>query len=330
VRPILALVLALAFLTPARSQAMPTSFSYILRTFETYVSRRLQQISSPLHAPRIRHHWRKTKYSVVLIHGLFESPRYMQGLADFFYDQGFNVVEPLLQGHWTKQLNEAQFVYSTFWIDDAENALHYAEQLGDNVIMAGYSTGGLLAVYTAAAHPHEVKGLVTFAPATGLTWKAWAAAHAGTFASWFDLESNLLRGAPSSDGVEIPYFTGEPGVQVIDLIDKLTHSNPEYDRLPLVAFDATDSQRLAALYHSVTVPSYVVYSTGDGTVDSTAVDFLYDNLGGPKDRIIYHDLDHGQISKSEKDQVGWRRGYFNPHFQDMTNSIAGFLKVQFR
>ncbi|MBI3549148.1 MAG: alpha/beta fold hydrolase [Elusimicrobia bacterium] len=90
-------------------------------------------------------HDKRTPRSVLMIHGFSDSPYYMRALADVFYAEGYNVVGILLPGHGTKPEDLLNVDYRE-WKAETRKGLEIARALGEEVSIAGFSTGGALAV----------------------------------------------------------------------------------------------------------------------------------------------------------------------------------------
>lgn len=95
---------------------------------------------------------------VLVIHGFTGSPASMQGIAEFFADQGFNVALPRLAGHGTTPEDLENRKY-TEWIDDVERAYQWLRERTNRVFVTGLSMGGTLTLYMGEKHP-ELLGLL--------------------------------------------------------------------------------------------------------------------------------------------------------------------------
>ncbi len=102
----------------------------------------------------------KTTKSIVLIHGLTDSPHFMRDIADFFHEQlGYNVFLPLLRGHGLKQPKSMIGIRLKHWMANVNFALESAHKCTSFVSIGGLSAGGALSFYT-AANSEQVTGSV--------------------------------------------------------------------------------------------------------------------------------------------------------------------------
>lgn len=148
----------------------------------------------------------KTKFVVQLIHGLYNSPKWMENLGSYFHASGMNVVNTRLPGHFEKQADALDRVNRKEWVNATESAFQIATELGERVIVVGHSTGGLLASMMAVKHPEKVAAIVLFAPAYRLSTMSWIKAAVSSRANIGYVEEGSGR-----------YISGDAGHQVVML-----------------------------------------------------------------------------------------------------------------
>lgn len=110
--------------------------------------------------PSILYHGKKTTDVIVLIHGLSDSPFYMEAIGRAFYAAGLNVVLPLLDAHGLVDPDRAMEdeELAEKWKATTDHAVTVARMLGDRVSIGGLSTGGALSVNKALRDPAEIDG----------------------------------------------------------------------------------------------------------------------------------------------------------------------------
>ncbi len=105
----------------------------------------------------------------LFFHGFTAGPYQFEPLGETLFQSGYNVIVPLqpghgIAGHWNSQnlppLPEDSQVYKKFVIEWFQQA----KQLGEQLIVGGYSTGGTLAAWFAQEHPQEIEKTLLFAP----------------------------------------------------------------------------------------------------------------------------------------------------------------------
>ncbi len=113
--------------------------------------------SDPGNWPRILHHRRRTGRVLVLIHGLKDSPGYLDQVASRFAARGVNVVLPLLPGHGRRDPVSAMRRASVrSWRSTVDRTVEIAAALGDELSIGGLSTGGALAIDLCLRNPPAI------------------------------------------------------------------------------------------------------------------------------------------------------------------------------
>ncbi|MDJ0508600.1 MAG: alpha/beta hydrolase [Crocosphaera sp.] len=117
----------------------------------------------PLCEPKLLNDGKKTPNSIVLIHGLSDSPFSVTAIAEKFYKMGFNVFLPLLPGHGLKDEKKAMAAMTdetlfTQWKEAVKYAVAEAKKMSDTVSIGGLSTGGALSTHYVINHPDDIQG----------------------------------------------------------------------------------------------------------------------------------------------------------------------------
>lgn len=99
---------------------------------------------------------RNTKF--LLIHGFGGGVYEVKPLAEHLTNIGFEVVYPLLKGHCATK-KDMQTVTCENWIDSVEKELLTLKKTGDDIILIGFSMGGLIAFNLACKH--DFKAIIT-------------------------------------------------------------------------------------------------------------------------------------------------------------------------
>jgi alpha-beta hydrolase superfamily lysophospholipase len=94
--------------------------------------------------PNVLHHGTKTADVLVLIHGLTDSPFYMDAIGRAFHDAGVTVIFPLLDAHGLVDPDRAMEddELAQKWRATVDHAVTVAAMLGDRISIGGFSTGG--------------------------------------------------------------------------------------------------------------------------------------------------------------------------------------------
>lgn len=115
----------------------------------------------------VRHAPGRTPVAILYIHGYGASRANGEAtIAPLAEAMGANTWYLRLPGHGTGPEQMDQHAEVTFdqYLDEALLGLAIARQLGERVVIAGSSTGGLLATWLAAQHPDQVDALILGSP----------------------------------------------------------------------------------------------------------------------------------------------------------------------
>ncbi len=270
--------------------------------WETYLEEARARVSHESHLPYRLTHGHKTPRSVLLVHGIYSSPLYFRGMAEAFFRAGHNVVTVLLPGHFEKDWYSMRQVHGSDWSAEVDRGYQLARELGEQVVLAGHSLGGLLSWEQAAKRPAgEVAGLVIISPALKVQDAVLAACRAGRGVG---LSGNFfVRARP--DGVRVPHFDPVAGPLIQGVADRVL-AGP----LPRV-------------------PLFMAYTWNDNVLDVVALRRHYLRMPGPKQRYVYAfrlgGVDHGSISQSPQDEATFGNGR-NPDFGRMMQQALDFLE----
>jgi pimeloyl-ACP methyl ester carboxylesterase len=107
--------------------------------------------------------------SIVLLHGMTNSPIQFKALAPQFFDLGYNVLLPRLPHHGYK--NRMTEALKNLTVDELKQcgneSIDAAAGLGDQVTIAGLSLGGVVALWMGQTRP-DVHTAIAIAPALAL------------------------------------------------------------------------------------------------------------------------------------------------------------------
>ncbi len=198
---------------------------------------------------------------VLVLHGFTGTPQSMRSLARAFAARGCTVELPLLPGHGTSVLEMLKTDWDD-WSAAAEKAYLELSERVDQVVVAGLSMGGALALWLATRHD-DLAGLVLVNPLA-------EPADADTFAF---LEALLAEG---------------------ELIDAIGSDIADPDAIEL-AYDGTPVRPLLSLMAAVAetapvlgtieCPVLLFTSVQDHVVDPASSDVVASSVAGPVTRV---------------------------------------------
>ncbi|HUC20801.1 MAG TPA: alpha/beta hydrolase [Candidatus Polarisedimenticolaceae bacterium] len=156
-------------LWPVRQKSLQTAqvqhFSFAAAKAEVAKINQIEKAASvkPECYSKLYLHKQPTPKAVVMFHGVSACTVQFSGLAQYFYDKGYNVYAPLAPEHGRPDnLNHAK-VSSQGLVDYVNTSVNITSALGDEVGAIGLSGGGNLATWAAQYRP-EIRRLLALSP----------------------------------------------------------------------------------------------------------------------------------------------------------------------
>ncbi len=204
------------------------------------------------------------KKGVLLIHGYTGTPAEMRLLGDHLHQEGYTVLGVRLPGHGTspEELNE------TIWQDwyaAAKEGFTRLEKSCSEVMVAGLSMGGLLAIKVAAELSVK-KAAILSAPMFVFDKRV-------PFIPFLRFFIPVLKKRKRN------YFVAEKYNLAYDVMP----TKPLGSLFKLV--DLCKKQ----LLKKITVPCIVLQSTSEHTVEPRSAQFIYDNISSKKKELVWFD-----------------------------------------
>jgi esterase/lipase/1-acyl-sn-glycerol-3-phosphate acyltransferase len=216
--------------------------------------------------------------TVILAHGFLACPREVSDLGDLLHAHGYNVILPRLAGHGTRGKHLASVRWQE-WLHSYQRAVTLARWLGnEQIICAGFSMGGLLALQTAAQ-----------------LGRAKQAAHACVLIN----APMQIYDRRASFAPLVRRWNQAIGTVSEKARFRWTASQPEfpdtnYDRIYVHAVSELMAciDQTRHLLPAVTCPTFIAQSTEDPVVQASSATFLANNLGA--DHVALEWYDHQQ------------------------------------
>ena len=284
-----------------------SSYANVLEEILSEKNHLESEILFPNRNLRLYYHGFKTKCSVVVMHGLYQSPKDMIGISEDLFAAGCNVIAPLLPGHWRKDPKALYKISEADWIRTHEKAVLWAADLGEKVSLVGHSLGGLLSFRMALLHPDKIHRLILIAPALKLSNQTLFFSNLGSF---FRID-RTDKGAKSE--YEQNNKSAIAGIYVQNLIVNLF------------------SKARLQTYNNLQVPFFVISTANDETVQHDEVLNLIQQTQSkdnfilyPKGSPVFHDnIQRNRKDLDESDPLGWE----NPDFKNMSIQIQKFIML---
>ncbi|MFO7569384.1 MAG: alpha/beta fold hydrolase [Smithellaceae bacterium] len=208
---------------------------------------------------------------VLLIHGLMAAPEEVRPWADFLYAHGYTVYGPRLAGHGTSAADLATRNHRD-WTDSVNRGHTLLKTCCEQIIVAGFSTGGGLALYQAITKPKAYKAVISVnAP---LKFKSLSAVFAEPFDRW-----NV--------------FLRKKGIECLRRDFVVNHpDNPQinYHRCPVHSIVEVKAlmQKVYEMLPSLSMPALIMQADHDPKVEGRSGKKIFDRIASADK--TYHDI----------------------------------------
>ncbi len=216
---------------------------------------------------------------MLLIHGLYDSPRVMRDLEAYFNRNCFHTRSMLLPGHGTRPASLLKFSYEG-WIEAVDVAMRqFKQDFHGDIYITGFSTGAALGLRYAMEHESDVQGLFLFAPALQLPN---GAAILANVLSFFGVDWVPTQKLDDTDYVKYESMTVDSVLEVNKLSRNVRQLVQENGR-------------------QVDIPVLIVLAQNDYTIDSaTTIKYFERGLFGSRaDMLIYRPPEEGETCATE-------------------------------
>lgn len=234
---------------------------------------------------------------VLLVHGFLASPAEMRPLADVLVGQGYTVFAPRLAGHGTSPADLAGKTRQQ-WLESVQTGYDILRQFCDEIVMVGFSTGGLLSLHHAAAQPAGLKGVVSVNTAFKFMKKTLFLVP-------------LLHGVSKMIGSS-PLFESEVKYRR----HESEHPGINYGSIPISALYhlLQLKDETSALLEAVTVPTLLMQSTGDTVVDPEGSQQALGKLVNAETALLQIDSErHGIIYENVGETIAEITKFIDAH-----------------
>ncbi|MDH5752484.1 MAG: alpha/beta fold hydrolase [Deltaproteobacteria bacterium] len=251
---------------------------------------------------------RKYRRGVLLIHGLSDSPYVMRDLARHFQSRCFLARGILLPGHGTVP-GDLLSVTHQEWYRAVRWGIQGLSDEAGQVFVAGYSTGGALAV-RAALEGEPLAGLFLFTPALGLRTRMGFAANWHKPVSWKVEKLKWVDITDDGDFAKYESFTMNAADQIHLLIQENRALLDQDRRLSLPVF-------MAASMDDATVDTQAAMELMLAQPNPASRFIAYAGNGHPRfsdSRVIHRDSSHPPMGVREFSHLSLTLPPTNPHY----------------
>lgn len=230
---------------------------------------------------------RKARVAVLILHGFTHYPGKMDEYIKFFSRYDANILVPRLSHHFNQNLADLDKVSYADWVRQTEKSLAIARRLGHEVIVVGYSLGGLLASRLALSKPRGVQALVLLSPVWRMGTDTGTSAYVGkvfTAVTGY-APADLLSLKPTCATPKL-YPTAMAGVEIAALIHSIE------DKWGSGQLDDYSS----SAFLKIPAPIFMAGVEHDTAIGSTALDELFMSFeSGYHTRVMLAGKEHAQL-----------------------------------
>jgi esterase/lipase/1-acyl-sn-glycerol-3-phosphate acyltransferase len=223
---------------------------------------------------------------VVLVHGYMAAPFEVKSLAEVLARNGLWVYAPRLKGHGTSPEDLARRTYAD-WMAAVERGYAIMSHLCRQVVVGGFSAGGLLALEL-AARLKDIKGV--FAVCPPLSLQDFSSKFVPAVDVW-----NWLMNKVRFDGAKKEFVENQPENPHINYFRNPVSGVLELERLMEAVKDKLSNIRMPAL---------VIQSQGDPVVKPSGSRWAFKRIGSEDKTYILFNFDrHGILLGKDSEKV---------------------------
>lgn len=244
-------------------------------------------IGAPVFLPAQHSTW-----GVLLVHGLMAAPEEVREWADYLHARGYTVYAPRMAGHGTSALDLANRRVEE-WMDSVDRGRRILECCCDHIVVAGFSTGGAVALQTVIRQPDAFSAVISIS--APLKFRSFSA-H---FAELVHYGNRLLQ------------LTGLGAYQKAYVTNHADNPHINYLRCPVSSI--VQIKRLMRSIRrdlpTIRIPSLIMHADQDPKVDVRGGREIYRRLGAIDKRyqevsFHQHGIVRGEITREVFAEVG--------------------------
>jgi len=244
-------------------------------------------------APYLLHNSEST-HGVLLIHGLMAAPEEVREWADFLFAMGYTVYAPRMAGHGTSA-DDLSNRKMHEWIDSVDRGHDILKACCEHITIAGFSTGGAVALHQAISKPHAFDSLISIS--APLKFKKFSSHFAESVNRW-NKTLHFLEHSPLNKIINTESWKKEFVTNHAD--------NPHinYLRCPVSSIVQIKllMKEVSREISSITIPTLIIHASGDPKIDVQSGRDLFKRIKSEKKQykeidFHMHGIVRGEIAK---------------------------------
>ncbi len=255
----------------------------------------------------------KITKTVVMLHGLSDSPGSMKEAAKIYYKHGYNVVTVLLRDHGLLPEHRHDLrakIKLADWRADIDQLMKIALQMSPDkkVALIGFSMGGALALDVVNRYEGQISSLVLLAPLLKMN-REWLAKSSRGLRH---VKYSIFKGVPEAE-----HFYPDIALnQTYQALTLTKHLKKHVTRKPRQSL--------------LNMPKIMFLTDADTTIENDYALEMADRLEMGQDQVIVYSNSE-KISTTLHRDLPMRKinasGVENPHIEDLLNNLDRFLST---
>ena len=219
-----------------------------------------------------------SRKGVILIHGYMAAPEEIRPLADYLYQNGYNVYGVRLRGHGTAPEDLAIRNWEK-WYSSASRAYIIMKNSVKTFSIAGFSMGGGIALLQVANKPGRFASVISInAP---LKLKSIASKFSPFVLAW-----NTLLTKINVDKWKMEFIKNDPENPQINYVRNPVSGGYELEKL---------MRSVENHLPNVVDPTLIIQAAGDPVVDSVSGQEIFDKIGTKEKELFIVNANHHGI-----------------------------------
>lgn len=229
----------------------------------------------------------KSKIGIVAIHGFSSAPLEVNEMATYLNKKGYNVYAPRLRGHGTTP-KDLKHRHWQDWYDSVSRSITIATLMYDNVYLAGFSTGGLLALLSSKKNIPNLNGIVCINAALKLN-DVRVKTFIPAINFWNDLVESFNAQTYQKKYVE----------------NKAENPEINYDKHYIKSINQLNllMNETASQLETINIPIAVIQSSFDPVVNPKSANEIYEKVTSKFKKIYFVDFHNHVIVKGKNAKV---------------------------
>lgn len=227
------------------------------------------------------------KIGILICHGYKSSPREVLALSKFLCDKKYYIYAVRLKGHATSPKNIKDITYQD-WINSVNVGYSVLNNVCDEIIMIGFSTGGLLSLFISTQKNKNLKAIISINAALRL--------HdiRAKFVPAINLWNELLEKF-NINKARLEYIDDEPENPLINYSRNYLHGVEELNKL---------MKKCEKNLNKISAPTLVIQAKNDPVIKSSSGKIIYNKISSETKELYEPDFsNHVIINNKGKEKI---------------------------